>query len=229
MAGLKLRSRRLDPPQINLPLGMKSKFGFLLSRAENRERFFARIAEIFPRSDARFKLIERAYETGKAAFRNRVRDSGERYFEHLRATTLILIVYLRVRDADVIAAMLLHDIVEDISGWSIERVAREFNERIAQYVYWVTKPKLGGQFKTPEDVDRKYHRQLGEAPREAIMMKTCDRLHNLITMWKQKQPRMRRKISETRDFILPLAEQHQLLIHEIEDVLQLIERRLARS
>lgn len=211
----------------NMPMRLRSKLGFL-SKAESRETFFARIAEIFPHSDQRYKLIEKAYDTARKEFRNKLRDSGKRYFEHLRASTLILIVYLRVRDPDLIAAMLLHDIVEDIKGWAQDRLAREFNERVAEYVYWVTKPKLGGQFKTPDEVDRKYHRQLRDAPREAILMKVCDRLHNLITMWHQETPRMRRKISETRDFILPLAEKHQLLIHEIEDVLGVIERRLGR-
>lgn len=213
-------------PHTNMPSWLAPKLKFLVSGAENREKFFDRIAEIFPRTDPRFKLIDRAYDVAKEAFRQHVRDGGERYFEHLRATTLILIVYLRVRDADMIAAMLLHDIVEDVRGWSVARVAREFNERIASYVYWLTKPKLGGRFKTRDEVDRKYHRQLREAPREAVVMKCCDRLHNLITMWGQDEGRMRRKVSETRDFIIPLCEDHQILIHEIEDVLRIIERRL---
>lgn len=217
--------RRLEPLNLNLPVWLKPKLGFLLSKAENKKTFFERIAEIFPPTDERYQLIERAYETAKAAFHNVQRDEGVRYFEHLRATALILIVYLRVRDADLIAAMLLHDIVEDIGGWTNLRIAEEFNPKIASYVYWVTKPPLGKKYRTKEEVDRKYHRMLTSAPREAIILKVADRLHNLITMWNQGKVRMRRKVSETRDFILPLAEKHQLLIHEIEDVLRVIERR----
>jgi guanosine-3',5'-bis(diphosphate) 3'-pyrophosphohydrolase len=221
------RKTQTSPPQAknNLPQWLRPKLKFLLSKAENRTSFFERIAEIFPPTDERYLLIEKAYNMAKDAFRNVKRDEGVRYFEHLRAVALILIVYLRVRDADLIAATLLHDIVEDIEGWTNERVAREFNPRVALFVYWVTKPKLGGRFKTKDDVDRKYHRMLRDAPREGILIKAPDRLHNLITMWNQDKERMRRKVSETKDFILPLLEKHQILIHEIEDVLKLIESR----
>lgn len=210
----------------HLPPWLKPKLEFLHSHAENRELFFDRIAEIFPRTDPRYLLIEKAYDTAKAAFKKRFRDDGEtRYFEHLRSAALIGVVYLRLRDANLIAALLLHDIIEDIPRWTQERIAREFNTDVADIVWWVTKPKKSKQLRTKEDVDRKYHRQLRDAPRRAVIVKLCDRLHNLVTLWAQDIDKMRRKVSETRDFIIPLAEQHQLLIHEIEDVLRLVEHR----
>jgi GTP pyrophosphokinase len=209
----------------NLPAWLRPKLEFLYSHAENNERFFARIAEIFPTSDERYKLIEKAYEAAKSMFRFRRRDDGDRYFEHLRAAALIGIIHLRIRDANIISALLLHDGPEDIPSCTIERLAQQFNPDIADLVWWVTKPKIGKQYRTKEDVDRKYHRKLRDAPRRAIMVKMCDRLHNLITLWSQDIGKIRRKVGETRDFILPLAEQHQLLIHEIEDVLALVERR----
>lgn len=211
----------------NLPEWLYPKLGPLLSKAENRETFLARIAQIYPPMDERYKRIERAYDTAKNAFRNIKRDGGDRYFEHLRAVTLFLIVYLRVRDPDIIIAALLHDIVEDCvsQGWTLRKVEQEFGSRVALLVGWVTKPPVGPEYPTKDEVDRKYHRMLGDAPREAVLIKVVDRLHNLITMWNQARDRMRRKVAETRDFILPLAEEHQLLIHELEDVIRLIEKR----
>ncbi|MDD5165418.1 MAG: hypothetical protein PHG25_02690 [Candidatus Pacebacteria bacterium] len=71
------------------------RFPFLTA-AENRESFFRRIAQIYPPSDHRYKLIEKAYNDAKDAFRYMRREGGERYFEHIRAVMLILIDYLRV-------------------------------------------------------------------------------------------------------------------------------------
>ena len=90
-----------------------AKFAYL-GMTKNRESFFRRIALLFPVSDFRYKIIERAYDTAKDAFCNEVRDGNERYFEHLRGVTLILIEHLRVRDHELIVSALLHDIAEDI-------------------------------------------------------------------------------------------------------------------
>ena len=226
------RSRRRNPPRkipgrLNLPGWMKEKVSFLLA-TENRETFFQRIGDIFPETDPRYRLIDHAYQTAKDEFGKKkiFRSDGTRYFEHLRAVALILIVYLRVRDAEMIAAALLHDLVEDLRpAWSIARVRREFGDRVAELVYWLTKPEVGKRYRTEEEVDRKYHRSLRDAPRDAAIIKLADRLHNLITLWKQEWGRMQDKVSETRDFILPLAEKHTILIHEIEDILRIVERR----
>jgi GTP pyrophosphokinase len=208
--------------RIVIPDWLKDKFAFLESPTESRKGFFDRVAEIFPANDLRYRLIERAYDTAEDAFRGKLRDGGDRYFEHLRATTLIAVAYLRIRDPDVIAALLLHDIVEDIEGWTYTRLAQEFNQNISDLVWWVTKPKLA-RFKSKKEMERKYHRNLRDAPRMAVLIKLCDRLHNLMTIWAQDPERIARKVDETHDFIMPLAEMHQLLIHEIEAVLSIIE------
>ncbi|MFZ2556108.1 MAG: HD domain-containing protein [Minisyncoccia bacterium] len=215
---------KVIPDCCRMPNWLEPKLGFLRSKAEDKEQFFARIEEIFPLNDQRYILIDKAYETAKRAFRTKTRDGGERYFEHLRAVALIVLVYMRVRDADIIAAALLHDVVEDIPSWTHKRLTSEFNPHVADVVWWVTKPPLT-RGSTKDDVDRKYHRRLRKAPRDAVIVKMADRLHNLMTIWNQDPKRIARKISETRDFILPLAEDHQLLVHEIEDVLRYLEKR----
>jgi GTP pyrophosphokinase len=221
------RTKRKPPPlRFNLPVELKEKLGFLLSKAEDSKAFFARIGKIYPPMDKRYKLIKDAYDTARKAFRDKKREGGGRYFEHLRAVTLILLVFMRERNAKVIAAALLHDIVEDIDGWSIERVEREFGKKVAKYVWWVTKPSISEEYPTKLDVDRKYHLNLRYAPRNAIAIKLADRLHNCITMWGQDRERMQRKVAETRDFILPIAEEHMLTgIHALQSVLKLIEKR----
>lgn len=210
---------------LNIPAWLMPKLSFLTSGAETSESFFRRIGQLYPRNDARYKLIEKAYDIARKEFRDVLRDSGERYFEHLRSTALILILYLRVWDANVIAAMLLHDIVEDIEGWTYERVALDFNIDVADLVYWVSKPVPDGEIVNKDNQDRVYFQRLWHAPRMSVVQKAVDRLHNLITLW--DDAKAKRKIQETRDFLIPIFGHHQILIHEIEGVIDVIESRLA--
>ena len=84
-------------------------------RVENRETFFARVHRFAPPYHRESTLIADAYQVSKDAFRGVRR---ERYFEHCRAVAVILIDIVGVKSAWVIAAALLHDIVEDCDGAS---------------------------------------------------------------------------------------------------------------
>lgn len=195
---------------------MLEKVKQLLSAKNDRASFFAVVGRYFPQGSADFQLIERAYNTAKDAFRETKREGGERYFEHLRAVALILMVYLRVRDPNVIAAGLLHDIVEDIDGWNEQRLALEFNHEIAMLVWWVSKPPASKFNEDKEARNRAYHQNLRHAPRDSILIKLADRLHNLLTQWASTNEKQQRKVTETQDFYLPIAEGQIILIHEIE-------------
>jgi GTP pyrophosphokinase len=123
---------------------------------------------------------------------------------------------MRVRDANIIAAALLHDIVEDIQNWSQDRVTTEFNQAVGELVWWVSKPSLTLFKGDKEARNRMYHQNLTRAPRAALLIKLADRLHNLLTMWGCDEEKQRRKVVETQDFYLPLAEKEFALIHELE-------------
>lgn len=192
----------------------------LIESHSDRETFFALVSRHFPAGSQDYLLIESAYDKAKNAFRNETREGGDRYFEHLRAVALIVMEYLRVRDAHIIASALLHDIVEDIDGWTHERVALAFSPVVAEVVWWVTKPSVEAYDGDKEARNRAYHENLRRAPREAMIVKLSDRLHNLLTLWDTENDKQIRKVRETQDFYLPLAEQHTLLIHEIEDSLK---------
>ncbi len=196
----------------------KMKF---LNAAENRESFFKRIAQLFPTLDPRYKAIQRAYDCAKNAFREKKRESGERYFEHLRAVALILIDYLRVKDYELIIATLLHDIIEDIPSWTIDRVRSEFGERVALLVESLTKPKADGLSK--QEVDKIYHERFRFATREFFLIKLSDRLHNTITLWSCTPEKRARKILETKIHYLPYAERELILLHELEEALEKLE------
>lgn len=187
----------------------------------DRTAFFNIIGRLFPVASSEYRLIEKAYTTAKIAFRDKYRETGERYFEHLRAVALIVMLYLRVTNVYVIVAAILHDIIEDVpTEWNETRIAKEFGEQVAAYVFWVTKPPVA-DFKNDKSVrDREYHFRLARAPREALIIKLADRIHNLLTLWGSSEVKRMRKIRETQDFYLPLAIKEIVLIQEIEAVLE---------
>ena len=200
---------------------MLEKVREVLERSYDRDSFFRIVASIYPTLDRRYKIIEKAYNDAKEAFQGQYRDSGERYFEHLRAVALIVILYLRIRDYRLIVVALLHDIVEDCPEWTIERVIKEYGEEIAELVEWTTKPKE--TFPQKEDYIRIYHERFTVAPREFFLVKIPDRLHNLLTMWSLGEEHIRKKIEETKRYYLHYAEKHFILIHELEAIIDELE------
>jgi len=202
---------------------MLEKVKALLEKAEDRNSFFKRIASFLPPMDFRYQLIEKAYNYAKDAFEDRERASGERYFEHLRAVAIILIDYLRIKDHVIIIAALLHDIVEDIPSWTIERVRAEFGDEVALLVDYLSKPSAS-DFPSNEERDKVYILRFQNAPRKAVLIKLADRLHNLLTMWGFSLERKAKKIEETKRHYLPLAEKHIILIHELEAAIEDLER-----
>ena len=120
---------------------------------ENRTRFLARLAGKMSERDT--MLVEFAYDLSKEAHRTHKRVKGGRYFEHPRATCLILMDELGIYDRDLIIGMLLHDVGEDspLLGSSVEsydrfvevarfRLELVFNPRVARLVITMTKPEL---------------------------------------------------------------------------------------
>lgn len=191
----------------------------ILAEHKDRAAFMRMVARYYPPDDSGYRKIAKAYEVAKAAFRGETREGGERFFEHLRCVALIVMVHLRIRDADTIVAALLHDIVEDIESWTHERVRAEFGENVARYVWYVTKPSIEEFDGRKRARDRRYRGNLMHAPREAIIIKLADRLHNLLTQWDTSEEKRRRKIQETEYFYLLLAGQKGILIHELEAIL----------
>ena len=201
---------------------MLKKVREVISLAKDKESFFLHVASIYPVLDYRYGIIVKAYNDAKDAFRGRKRKGGDRYFEHLRAVALIVMLYLRVKDYRIIAAALLHDIVEDIKYWTIERVQIEYGSEIATLVEWATKPYH--LFSEKAECHRVYHCRFARAPRDFFIIKLADRLHNLMTMWSVESENRSFKIKETRSHYLPYAEREIILVHELEQALAELEK-----
>lgn len=139
--------------------------------------------------------IEAAYTFSKYAHQPQVRDSGERYFEHPKAVALILVVELEIHNPDLIVLALLHDVVEDSWLLSNERVRINFGSHIAEWLEFVTKRD-----------GKDYEAELQQAPWQALFVKMADRLHNLRTLDGVTPEKHERKLIETREHYLPLAD-----------------------
>lgn len=185
-----------------------------LTGSENRETFFSRVNMHFPPRDPRSKLILKAYNDAKDAFRREVRSGGERYFEHLRAVTLILLEYLEVTDYTLIVSAILHDIVEDTPEWTIDRAQREYGEEVALLLEYLTEPSVE-EAGSKEEAEKIYHTRFDSAPRKFFLIKIPDRLHNLLTLGARPKAKQIAKIEETEEFYIPYARHHQILLPEL--------------
>lgn len=176
-------------------------------------------SEGVPREDhhsfiERFRLkatpdeIERinfAYDMAKYGHRNQFRDSGERYFEHLRATAIILVDELGITDPEMIIAGLLHDMLEDNFLLNPERIKLTFGERVSMLVTTVSKPKKNDpRFKSNEERHQWYFEQVAKSCVEAKLLKLADRLQNMRTLGSCTPEKQVRKIKETEDVYFPL-------------------------
>ncbi|WP_228374291.1 RelA/SpoT family protein [Demequina phytophila] len=170
---------------------------------------------MYPRG--RTGLIERAYKVAEEAHRGQKRKSGEPYITHPIAVAQI-IADLGMTDS-VIAAALLHDVVED-TEFSLERMQQEFGDEVAMIVDGVTKlDKVTYGDAAQAETVRKMVVAMAKDIR-VLLLKLCDRLHNART-WKYVAPESaRKKAQETLEIYAPLAHRMGLnaIKWELEDL-----------
>jgi (p)ppGpp synthase/HD superfamily hydrolase len=177
-----------------------------------RQRFAADLAAFpadFPADDR--DLVERALALAGELHRDdrRVREP---YVNHLLRVATRIICYYRVRDADVIAAALLHDAVEDHAdalGGSTEsglaELSARFNPRVARLVGAVTNPAY--------DPDRDRHEQYREhlarslaAEPWARVIKISDFTDNGVGLIHTTGPKVRRSAAKYAPLVPILRE-----------------------
>jgi len=140
-----------------------------------------RIFELLPKlSRADRELIIRACEFAKNAHAGQIRKSGEPYYNHVFATGYNLAT-LKM-DADTIAAGIMHDVLED-TPVTEEEMTTAFGEHITKLVQGVTKLgklRYSGVERHVESL-RKFFVAMADDIR-VVVIKLCDRLHNVQTL-----------------------------------------------
>lgn len=151
------------------------------------------------------KRLDMAYDMAKYGHRNQFRESGERYFEHVRSTAIILIDELGVYDVELVMSALLHDMLEDSFLLKGDRTEMIFGARVAYITTTVSKlPKDDPRFTTAKQRLLFYYQQIKNGNWEVKLVKLADRLHNLRTLMSCSPEKQRRKLTETKRSYLPL-------------------------
>ena len=156
------------------------------------------------RANRDLKMIERAAKFAFKAHGEQKRKSGEPYITHPFAVA-ILVDELKL-DTNSICSALLHDVIEDCSVKS-DTLKKEFNTTVAEMVDGVTKlSKL--KFNTKAELQAESLRKMLLAMTKdvrVILIKLCDRLHNMRTLDHMVPEKQARISHETLDIYCPLA------------------------
>ena len=149
-------------------------------------------------------LIKKAFFLCYRAHSQDRRASGEPFFYHPVEVTKILLTEIPLDDISVVAA-LLHDVVED-TDYTIEDLRDEFGEEVAGIVAGLT--KISGIFDNREIKEAETFRKMLLSmihDIRVILIKFCDRLHNMRTLDALPPHRQMRIAIETRDIYAPFA------------------------
>lgn len=178
------------------------------------------------------EIIQHAYRLAEKAHVGQKRASGEPYVNHCLAVAAILAEYSM--PADIIAAGLLHDTVEDTSV-KYEDIRNDFGDGVANLVQGVTKltqlPRVSrGEhqeeaLRKSDDTGSKLEEDAAKRNRKrdlatetlrktflamdsdvrVVLIKLADRLHNMRTLGAFPEAKRRRIAQETLDIFAPLA------------------------
>lgn len=149
-------------------------------------------------------LLKQAYEMAHEAHEGEVRLTGEPFINHPVAVAYRLAeMGLHIH---VIAAGLLHDVVED-SAIELEEIRHRFGNDVASLVESVTKlkhtVKYHGVERYAENLRKMFLAMAHDV--RVVFIKFADRLHNLQTLYGQPKHKQERIARESLEIFAPIA------------------------
>lgn len=163
--------------------------------------------------------IKNAYEYASRMHEGQKRLSGEPYITHPVAVAQI-VAGLEL-DTDSVCAALLHDTVEDCSDkTNLKEIEKLFGPEVAMLVDGLTKTvNLPVDNREDEHIEnlRKMLLAMSKDIR-VILIKLCDRLHNMRTLSAKPDPKRRTIALETMQVYAPLA--HRLGMQRVKQELE---------
>ena len=150
------------------------------------------------------KKIQKAYSVAFYAHDGQDRMDGSKYITHPEAVANILLD-LKM-DPDSICAALMHDVIED-SDVSKKNLINLFGEDVAEIVDGVSNlGKIDITSKTDRDANNLQKMMLAMSKDvRVILLKICDRLHNMRTIDHLPRAKQLKKSKETIELYGPLA------------------------
>lgn len=162
-------------------------------------------------------LLRRAFGVAEKAHRGQFRKSGDPFIVHPLTVTRILADL--GMDTATLAAGLLHDTLED-TDLSYREVKKAFGGEIADLIDGVTKLDRITYPNREEAQAATIRKMVVAMARDVrvLVIKLCDRLHNLRTVSALRSSKQKAVATETLDVYAPLA--HRLGIQEIKHELE---------
>ncbi len=163
-------------------------------------------------------IITKAFNFAKQAHKGVRRLSGEPYIMHPIAVAQIACEEVGLGSTSICAA-LLHDVVED-TEYTTEDIANIFGAKIAQIVDGLTKISggiFGEQASAQAENFKKLLLTMSDDIR-VILIKICDRLHNMRTLQSQPANKQYKIAGETLYIYAPLA--NRLGLYKIKSELE---------
>lgn len=183
---------------------------------------FQRLLNSYLSSSHRKKveIITKAFNFARQAHKGVRRLSGEPYIMHPLAVAQIVSEEIGMGSTSICAA-LLHDVVED-TDFTVEDISNMFGEKIAQIVDGLTKIS-GAVFSEKASAQAENFRKLLLTMSDdirVILIKICDRLHNMRTLSSQPVNKQYKIAGETLYIYAPLANRLGLnkIKSELEDL-----------
>ncbi len=160
-----------------------------------------------------------AFTYADGAHNSQLRKDGSPYITHPLAVAEI-VADLEL-DTDSIIAAMLHDTIED-TGATHEEISKMFSPTVADLVEGVTKLTRVQYISKEEEQMENLRKMLMAMAKDirVILIKICDRLHNMRTMEYQSPRKQKEKALETMEIYAPIAHRlgMQRMKWELEDL-----------
>lgn len=164
------------------------------------------------------RQVRRAFTVAQKAHGGVRRKTGEPYIYHPMEVARIAAEDLGLGPVAVVCA-LLHDVVED-TEYTLEDIRTIFDDRVAQIIDGLTKIEGVFDYATNSIQAENFKKLLttmGDDVR-VILLKLCDRLHNMRTLESMREDKQLKIASETQMLYVPLA--HRLGLYQIKSELE---------
>lgn len=181
----------------------------------NRYRQLLRVSK-WSREKGDITEIRKAFDLALEAHRPMRRKSGEPYIYHPIAVARIAAEEIGLGTTSIVCA-LLHDVVED-TDITLEDIEEEFGPKVANIIDGLT--KISGVFDTNSPQAENFRKMLLTMANDVrvILIKLCDRLHNMRTLEHMSDRGQLKIASETTFIYAPLA--HRLGLYAIKTELE---------
>ena len=163
----------------------------------------------------RWSLVARAISLASQAHQGQLRKDGRTpYVSHAVRVGWLLEHLFGIRDAEVLAAGVLHDVIEDTTV-DYDDLQQQFGPRVADLVARLSKDK-----RLPEpERERQYHEQLLHGGEHVLAIKLADLLENLADVASLPLPKRTQAVAKFQATFRALAPQAQKLWPEIAELI----------